>query len=311
MEKIINCLVCNQKNIVSNAHLALRDIFDSWKQIHEFSKEIIDDHLKQSDFTDLYVCPNCSLEFYYPQVIGSEKFYSELQRDDETLYYREVKWDFQEAYKDIQKIDSIIEIGCGIGSFLQMAQMKAAYVCGTEYNQGALEVARGKGLTVFDKDVELDNVRGKFDFAFSFHVLEHVADPVRFVNDMLSLVKPGGKIGVSVPNQAGPLKYVNSVFNMPPHHVTHWQYKTFLFLARELNLKVLRVAYEPLFLENYNYYSFYWLNQQIPDSHKTNLNVKKVLSISIELFFKFLRKLGMKYFKFLKGQAIYVVMARR
>ncbi len=311
MDNILHCPVCDQQIVSSSSRLELREVFDAWKPIHVFSEEIVDSHLKQSDYTDLYVCPNCALEIYSPQVTGTDQFYSELQRDAGVLYYREDKWDFREASKDIEKGDSIIEIGCGIGSFLLMVQSKGAHACGTEYNQDALEVARSKGLTVYNSKVDLNAIQGKFDSAFSFHVLEHVANPLEFVNDMLSLVKPGGKIGVSVPNQAGPLKYVKSVFNMPPHHVTHWQYKTFLSLAQRLNLKVLRVAYEPLLLENHNYYSFYWLNHQFPDTNRANPYIRRVLSFGMKLFFNFLMKLGVKHFKFLKGQAIYVLMVKR
>ena len=306
------CPVCDTLLLQTSISRKIQEVFDQWEPIHRFSSEVIEDHLLQSDETVLFRCPNCSLEIYLPQVIGSKQFYQELQDDPLTSYYREDKWDFIEAQKEVKKCQEILEIGCGPGSFLSMAKTKIQRVCGTEYNEAALKVAQEKGLEVYGLDFDMDQFRDHFDAIFSFHVLEHVANPLIFIKEISQYLKPKGKICISVPNHAGPLQYIqNSVMNMPPHHATHWELKTFKVLAKKLNYKILRVAYEPLLVENYNYYSYYWLEYTFKKNNSFYMFVKRYLSLFLENFFKLLMRLNIKYFRLLRGQAIYIVMQKK
>jgi SAM-dependent methyltransferase len=153
-------------------------------------------------------------------------------------------------------------------------------------------------------------MHGYFDVAVSFHVLEHVGDPKAFLQTLSGFVKPNGIIGISVPNQAGPIRFIEPcAMNMPPHHATRWRLRTFEVLAEILGWKIERVAYEPLLLENHSYYSIYWLQHIMPGSSGLIYIVRNILSLSLRAAFSLLYRVGLKYFRPLRGQSIYVLMS--
>lgn len=306
------CPICSYELLPSGDIISVAGIFERWKGAHEFKPEVVQEHLQQSSTIHLYRCPNCLLEIYLPPVIGTESFYQELQDDRTVSYYREDKWDFDEALKEVRSCETILEIGCGPGSFLAKAKPRVKKACGTEFSKSAMQIARGRGLEVYGLGADLSDLKGTFDAAFSFHVLEHVQDPIGFVRDMSAFVKPGGIVCISVPNQDGPLKHIpEALMNMPPHHVTRWQLKTFQALADQLKFRIVRVAYEPLLLENYSYYSHFWLNSRLPAATAIHRMLKQVLAASMQWFFTTLMKLKFRYFLPLRGQAIYVVMRKQ
>jgi len=81
----------------------------------------------------------------------------------------------------------------------------------------------------------------------SFQVLEHVANPHEFIVSCLKLLRPGGKLVVGVPSHDGIFgRAVNSILDMPPHHLTHWSKCTFQKLADIFGLVLEEVQYEPI-----------------------------------------------------------------
>ena len=304
------CPICSSPLRSDSTTYTIDQILDLWEPTI-FTYATIEEHRKQSAYTQMYNCSFCNLNIFLPQIIGSPNFYQELQQGSKETYYEEDKWDFHEALKDACGCQSIIEIGCGPGIFLTKARSTVPQVFGTEYNNMALRTARNKGLQVLGKNDSYESYMGRFDAAFSFHVLEHVADPIAFIADMCSWVKPEGLIALSVPNQDGPIKYIDPcIMNMPPHHATRWSFHTFEVLAQRMNLRIERVAYEPLLLQNHNYYSYYWIKHKFSKQTRFDYLVSHLVSKLMYICFETIRKRGIRYINFLKGQSIYIVMSK-
>jgi 2-polyprenyl-3-methyl-5-hydroxy-6-metoxy-1,4-benzoquinol methylase len=290
---------------------SLNQLLELWKPI-TFSIRTIEEYQKQSYYTQMYTCPTCNLDIFLPQIIGTSSFYGELQSQEEVGYYEETKWEFSESLKDIKNSQSVLEIGCGSGNFLNRIKEIVPDSWGLEYNEDAIKCAKNKGLNITHIDETQKLEKGSFDISVSFHVLEHIAQPCEFVLNMVTWVKKGGKICISVPNQDGPLKYIVPChMNLPPHHATRWRKKTFEVLADKLNLEIERIAYEPLLLRNHTYYSYYWVNSLIHGTSFFKRIIRFSLSKSLTIFFEILVRCNFTYFNLLKGQSIYVVMSRR
>jgi 2-polyprenyl-3-methyl-5-hydroxy-6-metoxy-1,4-benzoquinol methylase len=290
------------------------ELFRLWWPV-EFSQTTVDEHRRIANATQLHCCPECGLETFSPQIIGSPAFYVEAYnlagtQSTSEFTYSVDKWDFDEAVIDAQGRKRIFEFGCGNGNFLSRIRNTASEVAGLEYNPAAVITAREKGLRVYSPDEGTHAFGNDWNAVFSFHVLEHVVDPVSFVRAMADTVKKeDGMIGISVPNQDGPISYIDPcVMNMPPHHATRWRLSTFEALAKRLNLVITRVAYEPLLLENHSYYSVYWVRKLLPQTSFAGKILRFCLSSMLRLFFGGLRRIGLKYFPLLKGQSIYVSM---
>lgn len=304
------CPVCSTSLIPSGSKYSVDDLFRMWQEV-KFSPESVSEHKKQSELTQLHTCPNCQLEIFLPQVIGLPGFYESLLSSDPT-YYSAEKWDFEEALNDAKNVNSVIEIGCGPGNFLSKIKPYVGKVSGTEYNNKAVEIARGKGLEIFSiNEVILSPSKSTYDIAFSFHVLEHVADPIGLIQEMLSWVKPSGQIAISVPNMDGPIKYIEScISNMPPHHATRWRQRTFEVLADKLNLRLDRVAFEPLSSRDQYYYTDIAFNQ-IYKGNAFRMRAMRFLSKKVvQAFFKLLSFFGKTSTSLLRGQSIYILMSK-
>lgn len=308
------CPVCGDTLSNQGESHGLRDIIAMWSPL-VFPETVIEEHLAIGKHTTLYACPTCKLEIFLPQIIGLPSFYAAASAgecgEDGDAYYEDTKWDFEEALHDVKPGTSLIELGCGPGNFLKMAVAKGCQAAGIELNPNALSVARAQGLTVYDANGIPDHAQKSFDAAFSFHVLEHVSDPMDFLASMKAHVKPGGVIGVSVPNQDGPISFIQPcAMNMPPHHASRWQLRTFETAAQRLGLNICRVAYEPLLLENHSYYSIYWPRVAFKGASFFARLFRSAVSLSLRTFFGLLRRTGLRYFPLLRGQSIYVLMVR-
>ena len=305
-----NCPVCNSILVSKGKVYSTEQLFELWKPI-EFSANTIEEHRYQSKFTQMFSCPTCELDIFLPPIIGSPQFYKELQNYEKSCYYEETKWEFFESEKDVKNLKSLIEIGCGTGNYLDHIKKIRLDSWGIEYNEEAIKVAKDKGLNIISINEEKSLKKGSFDVSISFHVLEHIKQPREFVLNMTSWVNMNGKICISVPNQEGPIKYIEPChMNMPPHHSTRWRKKTFEVLAERLNLKIERISYEPLLICNHSYYSYYWVNSTILGDTNLKRLMRYFLNRGLTVFFEVLKVFQLKYFHLLRGQSIYVVMSK-
>ncbi|MES9970091.1 MAG: class I SAM-dependent methyltransferase [Candidatus Thiodiazotropha sp.] len=104
---------------------------------------------------------------------------------------------------------SILDFGCGTGdstfAFAEVASKSVGYdIAGHKFEKNA-EKAKSKGLA--DKIAFTTNLseeyKGSFDYVISMNSFEHFADPEKELDNMLSILKPDGKILLSF----GPLWY--------------------------------------------------------------------------------------------------------
>jgi SAM-dependent methyltransferase len=308
------CPVCAGDLTPNTEELTIDYLLRLWEPI-VFSSQTIAELKLQGEYTQLYVCSHCTLETFFPQIIAPPSFYAELEGGASGGYYVDDKWDFTEALKDIKYFEAIVEIGCGPGVFMGKARSFVNEVIGVEYSKLALESARSKGLNVYSFEDSFLEIRGQMDAAFSFHVLEHVPDPVAFMQEMCSWIKPDGKIGISVPNMDGPIKYIEPcASNMPPHHATRWKLKSLRMLADKAGLVVDRVAYEPLVVRDHYYYSYYWVGQTLL-AKIVPVKIFRIFEKSADwLFyrvFECLAKFNKKEISLLKGQSIYILLSKQ
>lgn len=305
------CPICDTPLQPNAPKYSIIQLFDLWKPTI-FTTEIINEHRSQSEYTQRYSCPNCKLEIFLPKIIGTPSFYTELQMNEKLGYYEENKWEFTESLHEIQNSQVIIEVGCGPGNFLTEVKNHGCDAWGIEYNLDAIHSARKNGLNVIHISEEKLLCKASFDLAFSFHVLEHIENPVDFVIGLKSWVKNGGKICISVPNQDGPLRYIDPcIMNMPPHHATRWHKKTFEVLAQKLDLQIEKISFEPLSINDHYYYTHYWINSIIKGNTPIKRFSRFISSKILFSFFELLKIVRINRLKFLQGQSIYVVMSKR
>jgi len=97
----------------------------------------------------------------------------------------------------------LLEIGCAGGFFLAEARRSGVEVHGVELSSVAARHAREVlALPLTEGAFEEAELPHGFDAVCAFHVLEHVAEPRRFLEKAHGLLSPGGVLALEVPNIA-------------------------------------------------------------------------------------------------------------
>lgn len=175
-------------------------------------------------------------EFYETQ------FYNQERKSD---YFSKQKaqaewWNriFDERLARLEQIlgrqGKILDVGCGAGFFLDRAKARGWQVFGIEPARDAAKYARDElGLEVVVDSVE--NIQGlmgssSIDVVYSHGVIEHLREPLKFLNDAYQMLKPGeGIIFTSAANdfslyQGAAVRSLNIYpwWIIPPEHLNYF-----------------------------------------------------------------------------------------
>jgi len=99
-----------------------------------------------------------------------------------------------------------LEIGCGYGYLLDEARAYFDRRVGTDYSAEAAATARTTGAEVLVGGIEQIPCGSKFDCVVAIQVIEHVYEPLSFVDQLVSHTKPGGHIVLATPDMGGVLR---------------------------------------------------------------------------------------------------------
>ncbi len=208
-------------------------------------------YLPDSETIDRRRCRETGLLFFSPRgLAGPPKFYAELYSGDEEEWaYQNEKWEFVTARRLIAGANRVLDIGCGGGAFLDALEGDVISRFGLETSPFGREQAQGRGLEVFDETIgdHVEGHRNQYDAVTAFQVLEHVDDPRGFISSCVEVLKPGGTLVLSVPNQDAFLRHCDlQVLNLPPHHVTLWPRSSLVSVAELFALELVWLEAEAL-----------------------------------------------------------------
>ena len=161
-------------------------------------------------------CNSCGLLHVNPQL--TEKTQQEIYKNSKTADHwiklqsksSEQSWNesvkYGPALEELEKLypdgGELLDVGCSIGQFLELAIAKGWDAEGIELNLDAAEIA--KNVTkkkIHTEKIEDINFGSKlFDVVTLWGVFEHLNDPNSMLRSVRKLLKPGGAVLVFVPN---------------------------------------------------------------------------------------------------------------
>jgi len=152
----------------------------------------------------LVKCDNCS--FVFSQKIPSFQelaaLYNKYSRDD-YLSPVTVKR-FHEILDRLEKFrqtNNMLDVGCGIGYFLEEAAKRKWNVYGTEFTDEAVRICSAKGIKMQQGKLNPHNYEpNSFDVIISVEVIEHLNNPVEEIKNFRTLLRTGGAVYITTPN---------------------------------------------------------------------------------------------------------------
>jgi 2-polyprenyl-3-methyl-5-hydroxy-6-metoxy-1,4-benzoquinol methylase len=99
---------------------------------------------------------------------------------------------------------SILDIGCSKGELRDLIKANSVRYVGVEPFREDFQSAQTKGLEVINCSAEdaMTQIKERFEFIVFADVLEHLQDPAAVLESCHGLLKPKGKIIISIPNIA-------------------------------------------------------------------------------------------------------------
>lgn len=179
---------------------------------------VIRNRLRHNVTRNVLLCQSCGLNYLEPRSSDLRDYYAEEYRntyspktseaaDSQAIFdiYSPLQAERIERlkpYLPATKSGRALDVGASAGHFLYALKPYYDKLVGIEYNQANAQFMRDKlGFRAYTTPLEeTDLPEGYFDLITVFHTLEHMPDPVAFLQTARRYLKPDGWLYVEVPN---------------------------------------------------------------------------------------------------------------
>jgi 2-polyprenyl-3-methyl-5-hydroxy-6-metoxy-1,4-benzoquinol methylase len=198
------------------------------------SDECIEDLYSDSYYNEVYVRSLLPVFETRKKFIGSRKFAQVLSF-----------WDPQKN----KKTGSVLDIGAGIGEVSDVFKDNGWKTHLIEMNEKAVEWLQTRNHdSVFHGNLDQYNVRDQYDVVMAWGVVEHVADPDKFLQKVFQYLKPGGIFVSEVPHGKSLLTDMTNKTGIDPRrilmgeqHIILYSIKAYIELHERNGLKKVHV----------------------------------------------------------------------
>jgi SAM-dependent methyltransferase len=209
----------------------------------------------------ILICRECGLGITAPFPTENELTESnqEIYQVEQRIHaYLSRKSYFEKRYRNnitiikrFKREGKLLDVGCNIGLFLNVAREESYSVMGVELNKGCAQY----GINNFKLDIRADYLENialaseSIDIVTLFDVLEHIPDIHRFLSEIRRILKRGGLLVIQSPNiQSYMARLTRSqwFWLTPPDHLYHFTPATLDILLKEhgFDIKLLN-TWEP------------------------------------------------------------------
>ena len=174
------------------------------------------------------------------------------------------RWKYLNDY--IEENKNVLEIGCSSGFMLDTFRHSGLNVMGIELSGYFRKFLLNKGYEIFQSLDELKKrYNCKFDLICHFFLLEHIREPINFIQQQLDLLNPNGVIIAEVPCLNDPL---TSFYKIPAFEKFYWSIAHHYYYSPKSISKVLDTLdckYEILPEQRYDLSNhLIWMNEGVP-----------------------------------------------
>jgi SAM-dependent methyltransferase len=206
---------------------------------------------------DLAECPACGVIMFDPLPSPAQlaDFYSAAYYDFDRFREEGKGMAFARKLTKWQKTGRLLDVGCATGFFIHGIRKNSAWeVFGTDFGETAVRFANEKlGLDVKQGNlIDIAFPAKFFDFIHINNVLEHVLRPVEMLEESRRILKPDGKLYLSVPNGTVDSRDLVDFYTDEHQPARSKNGHIFFFPARTLLSLIERVGFEILETRTYS-----------------------------------------------------------
>jgi SAM-dependent methyltransferase len=132
--------------------------------------------------------------------------------------------------------DTVFEYGVGLG--WNLASLRCRRRLGYDVADSVAEIVRAQGIEFVEDPARMP--AGEVDVAICHHTLEHVLEPAAVLRSLNRVLRPGGRLFVTVPWERE-RRYRRFQRGEPNHHLFTWNSQTLGNLVETCGFEVNRV----------------------------------------------------------------------
>ncbi len=224
--------------------------------------------IKRKKFKELELgdCSECGLGYATPLVEGEQAVSHAKSTITSSEYYTNIKQEFEaqsklaavkaekmltyyRAINPAREISSILEIGCGTGAYCSAFESLGVSWRGLEVNPEMVEFANRHDVPVEAINIMEESIEGHYDIVFLSQVLEHVIDPVSFLQRIKSSMSAHSILHLDVPNHDALISVIRKYnpfsrdygFLQPYHHLVAYNKAALQGLLLKAGFEMLEI----------------------------------------------------------------------
>lgn len=194
----------------------------------------------------MHRCIGCGLEFASPLKAPNAEWYGHAYAV--LPLYPSARWEYGTTLGRMAPGQSVIDLGCGSGLYLQLCQNAGLRASGLDFATRAVQSCRASGLDValLDLSASAPVENRQFDCLTAFHVLEHMDSPQGLFAYAARLARKGSRFYVSIPGQYRASRHYGErdFLDQPPHHMSRWTERALKEVPGSTGWRFLTVEHE-------------------------------------------------------------------
>lgn len=199
----------------------------------------------------VFKCNKCFNAFTYPPPkINYERKQFILKSEDEKFEYILYAQSLINFFTESIRKGKLLDIGCGSGYLIEEAKKRGFQGEGLDPSYKAVKFCQRRNLKVWYGLLEEKYYPSEsFDIVIASHVLEHVSDPIKFLNICRKILKKNGYLCLAQTNYTGMIPFVYGRYWegwVPNEHFVHFCPFGIQFLLNKSGFEVKKIKTLPL-----------------------------------------------------------------
>jgi SAM-dependent methyltransferase len=259
-------------------------IFQTLKKLGLTSKQsrvLFNERTRDVDNLKVWRDSNSGVIYIDDFYTNTEEYVRGIFRDDFAKKYNTSSADFERHVNNERRFISFLQyvakkrvadFGCGKGFFLRKIQPYCKRVIGVELEQNYVSDLNANGVECLNTLTQIDD--DSLDIVVSFHVIEHLPNPLEIFSEMIRKVVSGGQILIEVPHAND---FLLSTLNCEDYkQFTLWSQHLVLHTRESLRKILNFVGLEEIKIEGVQRYPLSnhlnWLANGKAGGHKSSLS---------------------------------------